>query len=649
MEANRLLVVLLLIPLIGQGLESPYIPHENPSEVGETLSPLWLLHWYGDILQLMAMENYSEALKLIEECGRLYIPSDLRYLFERFNELLLRLDEELNETDALLTEAYNLMETYRLEKLREKLEEASISLGRANITLIELMEALDELSRRIGVYSAPPGSEIRIYYERLRGLIDEIREIWRRYLELLKEVAGESSLLVGEAILPEIIEEETLPTLRSTSLSLYLNQTHVFVGRFVEAYGLLESEGNPLPNRTIQILLEDRIISRSETNSSGWFSIRFRVPYIYVDKLRCRAVFIPIGEDVGIYSANESDVVEINLIFYRVSVDVSHSNEGYPGRLFNITGRVSTEEGVGVSSLDVAAYLAGVKSTARSGDDGRFNLSLQIPEDTAVGSYILTIESQPSDVYAPGKYSASIDVTRAKLSLEVEAPRYLILPGVLRIEGRAFSKLALRRGLIHLHLKGYENSTEIRSDGSFTCNLRIPLLNIILGFYRLEVEVEPLEPWNSRASWRSSILLVNPLNLSLTLTFSMALIYLTPKRLRIRRRIGREVKAPIGAIEEGEGEVPPPKMVIEETLDPVLMAYLKALEAVIEATGLTPHPSETMREFWMRSAPYLDARSEVFLELTRIAEVALYSRTGPSEDEVKRAVELADFLMGEAP
>lgn len=652
MGSLRLLTVtsltMLLVSLTCQALTQPaYIPHEDPSKVEETMSPLWLLTWYGDVLTLMADRDYAGASRLLDAMSLIYLPERLRYIIERFNSLLNLLTVKFNETETLLAEASSLLEAYRLEEARAKIVEASISLGRANITLTELSMALEELSRRMGVHAAPAGSRVREAYERLRSLTSMLRDLWERYLTLLRSLVRRLTLITGELVegLVAPVGNWTMPKpLRQTSLSLSLNQTEAWVGEVVEAYGNLTSEGEPLPGRRIMVLLGNSVVSISKTDEMGVFRAAVRVPYVYTQRQEVKAVYMPEGGDLGVYKPCESKPMILHVLFLRVRLEVEHPVKAYPGTYIHVQG-LAVADGLPVERLRVKASLAGEETSSTTGLDGRFNLSLKIPAGLEAGVYRLTVESHPMGVYAPGRYVGAVKVAKARLSLTVKVPGFLMIPGTLPVSGRVESELRLEaRPIIYISLAGVVNRTETSRDGLFNCSLRIDSLSLISGFYQLTVRAEPRKPWNAGAIYKASILVLNPANIALALAALAFTATLALKSIRYLK--GRPIKpmsekpvfekptlmetTPVAAAHVSEGG-----------WASVLENYLACLNALAGSLGFKPEPSETLREFMLRVRPSLGGLSKLFEELTLITETALYSAAKPTSEAICRAEWLA--------
>lgn len=629
--AKSLTVALLILCLTAQCLAQPmYIPHEDPSKVKEALSPLWLLTCYGDILSLITSEDYAKALSLISMMNLTYLPSNVKYVIERFNGLLSTLAERLNQTEAILTLASTLLNAYRLTEAESKLEEASITLGRANITLIELEQALMELAGRIGVFASPAGSKVREAYSRLINLIIRLKMLWIRYLELLRSLREETS-------------EAVALKLEETKLEIWLSRTEAWVGETVEVYGALASGDSYLPGRMVSVLLGGSVASTALTDGSGAFTAELKIPYIYVSNLTVKAVYSPRGEDGRKYRPCESREISIKILFHRVGLRVKHPSEAYPGKSFEVEGYASTDTGMPVYGLTVKASLAGACKFTSTGSDGYFRLTIQADPRLHMGTYRLKVESNPMGIYAPGVYVGSMEVVKAKLKLTVSAPSIIVIPAKVKIEGVASSELEIVKGItVTATLAGYSNVARL-SNGSFKLSLSIPASTMLSGIYTLTVRAEPEDPWNQETTYTMSVLIVNPVNAVLALATSISIVLVALRSVKTRKKEAEAFKTP-------EAELKPitpvkPIPILEGDWAPVLDCYLKASDAISKTLKLAPEPSETLREFLNRIQPALKDLTVYFRELTVMVEHALYSPLKPKKEYFVKAKTLTDRLI----
>ena len=96
MKKNHAIFLVIAVFLASLPIMQNMPRHVNPSEIPET-SPnmVDLLSIYTIIIDRAVFEDYVESLRNLDESMKTYIPKDLKYIYDRFNELLR------NEIDML--------------------------------------------------------------------------------------------------------------------------------------------------------------------------------------------------------------------------------------------------------------------------------------------------------------------------------------------------------------------------------------------------------------------------------------------------------------------------------------------------------------------------------------------------------------------
>ena len=85
--------------------------HVDPSQVSEELPlPTGLLKLYGEVVGALVKGNFTKADLNLRKLVEVYAPPNLRYVYDRFNELLRREEALLNLTASKLREASELLE-----------------------------------------------------------------------------------------------------------------------------------------------------------------------------------------------------------------------------------------------------------------------------------------------------------------------------------------------------------------------------------------------------------------------------------------------------------------------------------------------------------------------------------------------------------
>jgi hypothetical protein len=595
--------------------ELVYPPHEDPAAAREEVDAYSFLTYYAGILMSISSRNYGDAGRLIEQLRYMHVPEDLRYIVQRYGDLTLELTKTLDEADGLLNEASTLLYQYRLQEASGKLGGASVLLGRVGILLRDLEEATATISDRLGVLAAPAGSRVSEAYRRFQEALQRLRGLEEWYLSLLRGLR--------EAALN--IEAQGL---KATEVTLSLNATEVYVGGCVEASGRLASSGEGLPGRRVALLLDGSPILTATTGLDGAYHAAVEVPYKYVRALTLKALYTPMGGDLGVYLASESPPASITVIFHETKLEAAAPDTAYPGLPVNVECRVTSKDGAPLGGRRVKALLdKDLLVEAETNVEGRCEASVTISPRVQAGRHTLTIMVEPCGVYAGASQDRALSVLKAAPEVSVHAPSLLILPSRVRVEGEARSSLGpLAGAMVTLELAGSSTAVKTSGDGRFNAAMDLPLSLLIAGLQELRVDVEPAEPWHASAQARASIFILNPMNVGVASAAFISLGAVLYARLARVKPRGRE--APEAAPTLREAVLAPtlrPEAWVEGAKGRVLEAYLKAMRVVEAKAGVSMKPYMTLREFLLEAKPRLNGAAEAFAGLTALAEEALYS------------------------
>jgi len=622
-----------LIPCVSVMAQIIYPPHEDPAFTEGVMDAYSFLTYYADILTLLSSKEYENATRLIEQLKNMYVTEDLQYIIERYNNLTLEFIDVLDELEKLLDEASLLLNQYRLDEAYQKLEEAGILLSRANILLRELQDATETLSELLGVFAAPAESKVREAYNKLQSLFQRLRELLDEYLRLLKNITTAAL---------EIKREELKPT----EITLNLNTTSVCVGSFVNASGILRSDGEGMQNRTVTVLLDEENIATAATSLNGSYYTLIQIPYRYVHVMTVKALYTPIGNDTGIYLGSISPQVSIEVLFCETYLETTTPAEAHPGLPITARGEVTSEDGFPLSERKVEVLFEGdILAKAETNASGLFEIRETLNPQTPTGESTLTIVVEPKGVYAGTSQSKILIIVKITCEIDLHVPSFVVLPAEMHVHGSVGSVLGpLQKATVTLEMGGSSAITKTSENGEFNVTLNMPLSPVSVGFQEIKVAVEPAEPWHASVQTKASVFIVNPANIGLASAAFIsvgAVLYTRLSRFRTKR-------------EEAEVlEVPPP---LEKSAAPsfllkheaklrgvkgrVLEAYAKALKTVEAVTEISIKPHQTLREFLLETRPKVDDAFDSFSDLTILAERALYSPYEPDADEAVKAENL---------
>jgi hypothetical protein len=292
---RKLFPLLILALILTQAYAQPAIPrHVNPDQLKPaTPDSVILTGVYGDLSSAFLAENFSSIASLASVLLNLSAPSDLKFVLDRFHSLIQEEGILMNYSKTGLEVAKQLALQGRVSDALSYIENVTMNLAKANITYMSLADAARTVKGRIG---AETGS-----------LLQSILKLIVTYTHRLNE----TSTLLGA-------------NLTDTQLTLSITPTSAWVGSKVLAYGYLKNhQGDPLPNRTIVLMMDGRKTAETTTNEQGYYSLSLQVPYIYVEQINLFAMYLPLGGDVYKYKPAISPNATLYLLYVTPNITLS--------------------------------------------------------------------------------------------------------------------------------------------------------------------------------------------------------------------------------------------------------------------------------------------------------------------------------------
>ena len=170
--------------IVAQGLP----PHKDPSAEQSEFSAISLLSYFGIILELLGSRDYVNVADLLEQLRHANLPEDLRFIVDRYAELVGGLRNELESAESSLGRASALLDRGDRPAAQRELETAGRSLLEARRLLQDLQPATDALGRRFGAFGAKAGIRLSEAYDQLRALLIRLDDLWARYAETLTQL-----------------------------------------------------------------------------------------------------------------------------------------------------------------------------------------------------------------------------------------------------------------------------------------------------------------------------------------------------------------------------------------------------------------------------------------------------------------------------
>ncbi|WP_243671320.1 DUF4129 domain-containing protein [Vulcanisaeta sp. JCM 16161] len=423
----------------------------------------------------------------------------------------------------------------------------------------------------------------------------------------------------------------------------------VVVGGQVLVYGTLTMiNGTPIPNATVSIYIGGVYMGGALTNIHGNYSLEFPMPQIYLSRVNVTAIYNPPpGSD---YLPSEA-TTPINVVFNTTSLTINYTREVMWGEPISISGYVS-----GPPSRSVIISVDGLNITTYTRNNA-FSALINT-ENMTPGNYSIMVYAPPVGPYSPAYAEGLVELNSVVVNVTINTSP-LVIAGLPIIVSGVVSPWV---GNMSLSLSlGGETILLNLSSPNFTVSMRTsPLLG--MGRHQIIVSVSSNPPIMG-VTYAYGVFVLNILEVAVPIIIIVALLLvmrsgvisisseeagtvgaLQPRLGPVRIELGpnAEVKT---LREEIAKSVLSGKISIKNVRD-IIDALANAVYAVSTKTGVKLRSTDTLREYLRAVRDKLgDEEYAVLEELIRLGEYALYSPHVPSDDEVRRAWELAKRLM----
>ena len=471
------------VPCLSVRAESSLVPHEDPASVQSVLDSYSFLAEYTDIFVLVASEQYDNATRLSEQLSHMTVSEDLSYVINRYNDLTQQLIEALSNLDSTLDSASSLLDQYRLDEAGQALDHAGVLVAKAQILLGDLKDATLTTSQRLGVFATSADSKVQQAYSQLQSILLRLQDLINQYHTLLQRTNQKAQEIKTENI-------------ETTALTLTLNATKCFVGGYVSASGVLTSKGKVLENREITLSLDGTQSATAKTDSNGSYCTQIRIPYRYVDSVAITALFTPMDNDRGSYLASSSPTINVQVMFYKLLLNISAPNVGYPGLPLAISGTVTSENKEPLNGKQVKLFLdQTLIAQAKTDQTGTFTSEPTIGAQAKLGAHSLTVTIDPQGLYAGAVVKKTLVIQKMSSNLQVEVPSFVMLPSTLQITGKVKSASGILSGTtVEVEFANVSNTVKTLSDGSFNLTLNVPLNTVFAGYQDLKCQLNLPNP-----------------------------------------------------------------------------------------------------------------------------------------------------------
>ncbi len=570
--------------------------HANPSELSEEYPEIInLLSVYAAIIDKALLEDFRGSLKNLNESMKIHVPRYVKYIYDRFNELLRDELDRLNYTKRCIDVAKLNIVLGLLEYAGGNLSQATYSLAQANLTYIELKQSVNEFERML-----------RIPRNQLAVKLTSIEKLLARYLNEIRE-------------LRDILESLKEAGLEETEVLIWVDRASVWVGESVKLSGFLRSSrGYPLEDRAVSVYLDGGRVDMPATDERGFFSTMLSMRGVYKSSVQVYAEYNPSREDVGRYRASRSNVITIYIFYDKpmIYAELSH-HKARPGQTISVYGWVNTSLGRLPEKIYMDAFSTTLSRSLNS--NGFFDFVFKVPENIGEGFYKVRLYTQASGIIAPSEKTLSILIEKIPINVTYLASTVALSGGEVVVRGRVTASagsLITPIPYSKIIIIGFGNQSVAYSDegGGFTASIRIPL-STMTGHSKISLFIEPPSQLYKTHSLSIEVFIVNPLIMLVpSIVFAIALVYATPLVREVRKSIA----------ENKSTEVLKEIYVLETPR--ARFFYLEAILIVGDATGLHIKDYETIREYLARVGGLLGEAYQIFKEISMLAEKELYGQ-----------------------
>lgn len=652
------LIILLMLSVVnsvlvsGAEVSKKLVPHEDPAKASEEIDTLTLLTLYLYIISLTSMEKYEDAKELIEQVKEFKVTEELKYIVSRFNEILAETHRYLNSTKKYINLAKYFISIAEFKEAYYAMDNAIFCLVKANTTYDDLKQAHNRI---ISVLKKETPEEIL-------GKFYQIALTNNMYLKRIDELIKEyhEEILKLKSIIPE--EPEEFKGFYETKITIKAEPKLVVIGNNITLYGKLSTLNNePLPGREIvlNIMFKRKVLFKTTlvTNSSGFFTCKYMIPYIYdkdimVSGLLIIASYTPKNDDLKFYKPC-SNMTTVIALFNETRVSVKGPLIVYPGLKFKFTINISPPPTEGKPRF-IEVWIDNSFQEAFKVSTNNIVYELKILENISVGTHILMFKVKPSKNLAPAIGGYGVLVTYIPVRLDLSVPKLSYYPfSKIRVRGKIFiaNGTFLSGEQILINVDGKNFNVFTNPYGEFSLDID-PAFTITFKEFAVNVMFKPEKPWFPKILRKEEVRVISLLPLFFALASLIFYIYAPPREVRAslsrilellrRRRMPRKTieKPSIKPYTELEIETyarKPITYAIKVTPTDIVKLYIEAVKLISEKT-FPPKPYETMREYWQKIQGKIPEHvGSAFKTLTVLAEKAVYFKPEFTDEEFAAA------------
>jgi hypothetical protein len=617
-------------------------PHEDPETARTVFSGMSIFQFYSGTLDFVLIKSQQDIEINIQKAPFANIPPALEDSLNNFVSSAKNLCSLILDLDASVSDIKVLLHESRYQEAAPLISKAfeNILLAEGELDVIERATKIAGTEFQLSL--APKGSGI---LEAYKAVLDRIQR-FRDLLKLYRSMVGEQQTEISN-------RKPLLPT----ELTLKIKPVEAFVGDTIGVEGTLYTNGKPLADREIDIILNGSRYLTVKTDSQGRYSRALQVPYWYIPVIQVQSLYYPRASDVGIYGSCLSPSASLKVLFYDAILMLQTDKNAYPGRTTSIGGQFDYDSSPSANKRGIEIYL---DNTLVRGSEvtNEFTEKLSLSADMKIGKHLITVSVSASGRYAPLATNATLNVKKATPVLTINLPSVALVPGSFVVNGKLDSEIGpVERAHITMIFEGKKIDAVSGDDGTFSATIKNNMGFGLFGSQSLEFMAIPQEPWQATLTTLHKIMTVYIVNCGAFFFILVILGVILPRRIKFRPWTGLKKKPkelttsqpellPVPSVSATSNIAPNhDNQDISEPHSRLFYWYRIVIQLIQRASGVLFKPNQTLREFVRDASRATGSSSKFILEFTRIIEKVLYSPYKVTEDDAKSGAQLAQKVQ----
>jgi len=511
---------------------------------------------------------------------------------------------------------------------------------------LEIGKLIEDASYNITV----AGSALNTLRDKYQIDVSTQREL---ILTLVSRLQGDELAL---AELKSIVSTLDLQT--ATELNITVTPVPVLIEDRLHISAQIRSKGVELPNRTVQIWINNVEVANVTSDSNGTAGLNYLASDAsHYDNLVIYARYVPSGSDTLNLRPTRSMIVTVPVEYYPVNltVETDVSNVRVQQN-FTVRGTLTNSSRIGLPDRTLQLLVDGIQTgTAKTDQAGDYTIVSSIQPENFEGSHALNVSFAPaSGIYESTSSNSSIEAYYLHPNLELFQNQSIVVSGQeFVLQGTAMiGTKPVSDGLIVALIGQNELGRALTdSGGHFRLAINVPLE--ATGQTPVRITYVPDEPWIKDGStylvlnvWNSSMIAIGLSTFGLA---GIAVATKPPRELSVTETTESEEEI----TNDKTRRIPTiwlnrPSLLDLRFLEGISEPDLRLVEAYWSSRAIIGialndpgRLSESVREYAVRAAGKLGKGAAWFSTLTHLFEVAEYGNHPASNDDAQRAVDNA--------